>query len=180
MFHRPGDDPHTQHQLNEIQQLSCTDSDDSGTIQFSFRDESVSLAVTSTVSNLEAALNSLSTVNGVSVSYNDSGIYVGAPGLDADALQLCRSTGQLIDIEFLSPTGNVPQVQVSGSQVDGDLSVSTIQDGTKEYITCSGRGLCNHAAGVCECFAGYASSNGQGEVGTLGDCGFKNPYEDYE
>ena len=175
-----GDDPHTQHQLNEIQQLACTDSDDAGTITVAFRDESFSISATSTAADLETSLNALSTINDVSVTYTDNDIYVGAPSLDADALQLCRASGQLIDIEFLSPTGNVPDIEVSGSEVDGDLTVSTIQDGTKEYITCSGRGLCNHIAGVCECFAGYASSNGQGEVGTLGDCGYKNPYEDYE
>jgi hypothetical protein len=175
-----GDDPHTQHQRNELQQLSCTDSHDIGSIEFKFRDESTTVAVSSTAADLEAALNSLSTINGVSVTYSDPNIYVGAPGLEADSLRICRATGQLVDIEFLSPTGNVPEVQVSSSTVDGDLSISTTQDGTKEYITCSGRGLCDHAFGVCECFHGYASSNGQGKVGTFGDCGYKNPYEDYE
>ena len=175
-----GDDPHTQHQLNEIQQLSCTDSDDSGTVQFDFRDETIHVAATSTAADLEDLLKTLSTINGVSVTYTDADIYVGASGLAADALQICRSSGQLVDIEFLSPTGNLPAVKVSSIQIDGDLSISTIQDGTKEYITCSGRGLCNHNEGVCECFAGYASSNGQGDVGTLGDCGYKNPYQGYE
>lgn len=175
-----GDDPHTQHQFNEVQQLDCTDSDDSGSVQFSFRDQVVSIGTTATAADLEVALKSLSTVNDVSVTYNDSNVYAGAPGLAADALQLCRASGQLVDIEFLSPTGNVPDIQVSGSSIDGTLSMTTIQDGTKEYITCSGRGLCNSSSGVCSCFRGYASSNGQGEVGTLGDCGYRNPYEDAE
>jgi hypothetical protein len=154
-----GDDPHTQHQQNEIQQLTCTDSNDAGSFQLSFRGEAVSIGVTATATDLEAALNSLTTINGVSVSYTDSNIYVGALSLDADALQLCRSTGQTIDIEFLSPTGDVPEIEVSntGSEVDGTLSIATLNDGTKEYIECSGRGLCNHDYGICECFHGYGS-----------------------
>lgn len=154
-----GDDPHTQHQQNEIQQLTCTDSNDAGSFQLSFRGEAVSIGVTATATDLEAALNSLTTINGVTVSYTDSNIYVGALSLDADALQLCRSTGQTIDIEFLSPTGDVPEIEVSntGSEVDGALSIATLNDGTKEYIECSGRGLCNHDYGICECFHGYGS-----------------------
>lgn len=172
-----GDDPNTQHQVNEIHQLSCTDSNDAGSFQLSFRGLSVSVTATNTAADLETALNGLSTIEKVSVSYADPSIYVGAPSLDPDALQLCRGSEGLIDIEFLSPTGNVPEMSVTNSgDIDGALTISTIQDGTKEYITCSGRGLCNHSSGLCDCFAGFASSDGQGNVGSRRDCGYVNPY----
>mmetsp|Transcript_7391 Transcript_7391/g.15201 ORF Transcript_7391/g.15201 Transcript_7391/m.15201 type:complete len:603 (+) Transcript_7391:425-2233(+) len=173
-----GDDPNTQHQSNEVQQLSCTDSDDAGSFQLTFRDQAVNVAVTNTAVELEVALNRLSTIHRVSVAYNDPDIYVGASTLAADALQICRASGQLIDIEFLSPTGNVPEIVISDSlsEVDGSLTMTTIKDGNKEYITCSGRGLCDHSTGLCDCFPGYGSSDGQGNAGTLDDCGFQSPY----
>ncbi|KAL7462044.1 hypothetical protein ACHAXS_002443 [Conticribra weissflogii] len=173
-----GDDPNTQHQSNEVQQLSCTDSDDAGSFQLTFRDQVINVGVTNTAAELELALNGLSTIHRVSVAYNDPNIYVGALALAAEALQICRASGQLIDVEFLSPTGNVPEIAVSDSlsEVDGTLSMTTIKEGNKEYITCSGRGLCDHSTGLCDCFPGYGSSNGQGNAGTLDDCGFQSPY----
>jgi hypothetical protein len=130
-----------------------------------------------TAADLETALNGLSTLEGVSVNYNDPAIYVGAPGLDPDALQICRASEAIINIEFLSPTGDVPDIILSNSvDIDGALTITTVQDGTKEYITCSGRGVCDHLTGLCECFPGFASSDGQGNVGSRRDCGAKNPY----
>ena len=173
-----GDDPNTQHQKNEIHQLSCTDSNDDGSFQIGFRGEYVSVTATTTAAELETALNGLSTLERVYVSYDDPTIYVGAPGLSADSLQLCRASEGLVNIEFMVPTGNVPQMTLNSSaNIDGALTIMTVQDGTKEYIDCSGRGLCDHDSGLCQCFAGYASSDGQGNIGTLRDCGAINPYD---
>lgn len=174
-----GDDPHTQHQANEVQQLSCSDSDNFGSFELIFRDQTATVQVTSTAAELESILNALPTIEHVSVSYNDPNIYVGAPNLAADSLQVCRNNvGQVVDIEFLSPTGNVPEIIVSNahSDVDGILSITTVKSGDKEYIECSGRGLCNKSTGLCECFPGFGSSDGQGGVGTRDDCGYKVPY----
>ncbi|KAL9181287.1 hypothetical protein ACHAXT_010092 [Thalassiosira profunda] len=172
-----GDDPMTNHQANEIQRLSCTDSNDAGPFTLNFRGQSISLSATDTAADLEAALNALTEIEAVSVSYNDPAIYVGAPSLDLDALQVCRASEAIIDIEFLVPTGNVPDITVSNSvDIDGALTVTTVQDGTKEYKECSGRGICNHSSGLCECLPGFASSDGQGNIGTRRDCGARNPY----
>ena len=172
-----GDDPYTQHQDNEIHQLSCTDSNDAGSFDLGFRGEAVTLTATNTAAELETSLNGLSTLERVSVYYADPNIYVGAPGLDADALQICRASEALINIEFMSPTGNVPEITVTNSvDIDGALTITTIQDGTKEYIDCSGRGMCDHESGLCECFTGFASSDGQGNIGSRRDCGAKNAY----
>lgn len=172
-----GDDPNTQHQHNEVQQLSCTDSDDAGSFELSFRGQSVSVGATDTAADLETALNALTTIEWVSVSYADPSTYVGAPGLAADALQVCRASEGLVNIEFKVPTGDVPEMTLASSVgIDGALTITTIQDGTKEYITCSGRGMCDDTTGLCECFVGYASSDGQGSIGSRRDCGAKNPY----
>jgi len=173
-----GDDVLTQHQNNEVQQLSCTDTDDNGSFEVLFRGQAISVDAADTAAELETALNGLSAIERVSVSYNDPGIYVGAPGLAPDALQLCRAAGAVVDVEFLSPTGDLPNMSVANVVgIDGALGVVTTQDGTKEYITCSGRGLCNHASGLCQCFPGFVSSDGQGNIGSRDDCGAKNPYD---
>ena len=172
-----GDDPNTQHQQNEVQQLSCMDSNDTGTFQVGFRGQTVNVGATTTAVELELALNDLPTIERVSVSYSDPSVFVGAPNLDFDALHICRASEGLINIEFLSPTGNVPEMIITNAVgIDGLLAISTIQDGTKEYITCSGRGLCSYLTGLCSCVSGYASSDGQGNIGSRRDCGAINPY----
>ena len=175
-----GDDPETIYQENEVQQISCTDNDDDGTFRVSFRGEKTDLIhATDTIDELGAALDALSTIESVTVTYSNPSIYMGAPGLDTDALQLCRASGQSISIEFLSPTGHLPSLKVASSdlnRIGGDISVSEHIQGTKEYIECSNRGLCNHATGECSCFVGFASSDGQGGPGTRGDCGYKSPF----
>lgn len=44
--------------------------------------------------------------------------------------------------------------------------------GTNQYAECSNHGICNYATGICDCFDGYGSSDGFGNVGTRGDCGY--------
>lgn len=61
--------------------------------------------------------------------------------------------------------------QTTGMLVKTELYV----EGTKEMIECSGRGICNRLTGVCSCFNGYGSSDGQGNVGLYGDCGYITP-----
>ena len=77
-----GDDPHTQHQKNEVQILSCSDSDDSGSFELTFRDQTATVQVTNTAADLESILNALSTIESVTVLYTDQSIFVGAPGLE--------------------------------------------------------------------------------------------------
>ena len=67
--------PNTQHQHNEIQQLSCTDSDDVGSFQLGFQGQYTDVRATNTAEQLESALNGLSTIERVSVSYADPAIF---------------------------------------------------------------------------------------------------------
>lgn len=55
---------------------------------------------------------------------------------------------------------NVPSIAVAHQVV-----------GSKEDISCSGRGTCDSATGYCTCSTNYDTSNGYNEDGTRGDCG---------
>lgn len=56
------------------------------------------------------------------------------------------------------------------SLVDGNYFSAL---GTKERVECSNHGVCNYDQGTCVCYGGYASSDGQGNAGTIGDCGHR-------
>ncbi|KAL7476747.1 hypothetical protein ACHAW6_002583 [Cyclotella cf. meneghiniana] len=45
--------------------------------------------------------------------------------------------------------------------------------GGDELYTCSNHGLCNHDTGGCQCFSGWGSSDGSGNLGLLKDCGHR-------
>ena len=44
---------------------------------------------------------------------------------------------------------------------------------TPELHTCSNHGICDHTSGQCECFKGWGSSDGSGNLGPLNDCGHR-------
>mmetsp|Transcript_10842 Transcript_10842/g.14124 ORF Transcript_10842/g.14124 Transcript_10842/m.14124 type:complete len:663 (+) Transcript_10842:334-2322(+) len=154
-----GDDPVTEDQENEIQEVSCTG--DSGSFYMTFREaitEEISYAASA--SELEAYLEALDTIEDVSVTSDDS--------------EICTSSGNTFYIEFYMPTADVPLIEISDDTVDS-ISISEYQAGTKEYSECSGRGLCNREFGECTCFAGFGSSDGKGGVGERDDCGYMIP-----
>jgi hypothetical protein len=77
-------------------------------------------------------------------------------------------------ITFLTVHGDLPMLTALTAQVD-TLTITEYAKGTKENLPCSNRGLCDQTTGQCECFTGYASSDGKGGIGTLSDCGYVNP-----
>jgi hypothetical protein len=70
----------------------------------------------------------------------------------------------------LSEAPNIPSVDIAddGVSLDGLTSVR----GTKENAVCSNKGVCNFETGSCVCGKGYASSDGKGNPGNRGDCGY--------
>lgn len=169
-----GDDPMTVYnddgslQVNEVQMLTCT-----GTIGYfslKFRDVATpQLPWSVTASVLQSAISALSTVGSVTVTYSDT-----------SATTACRTTGSnKIRVEFLNDFGDLPPLRWI---LDGSLTMTISVDGadgsqrgTKENAICSNRGLCNSATGQCKCIYGFTSSDGYGNEGSRGDCGYKDP-----
>uniref|UniRef100_A0A6V1QSW3 EGF-like domain-containing protein n=1 Tax=Heterosigma akashiwo TaxID=2829 RepID=A0A6V1QSW3_HETAK len=155
-----GDDPLTHDEVNEIQAVTCQG--DSGEFYLTFREEITSaLPYYSTASDVEDALHELSTVEIVEVT--------------SDETSVCTSDGNTFYVEFWMPSSDVPLLEATNDGLDG-LSVSEYQKGTKEYAECSNRGICDTTSGDCDCFEGMGSSDGKGDVGNRGDCGYVLPF----
>jgi hypothetical protein len=161
-----GDNPDTQGQLDEEQILSCTDDGQDGSIVFTFRQQvSVPVSPTATTADVKAALEALSTVLEVAVD-------VYTPGNEDS---LCTVGGNQFLITFLTEHADLPMIQYVAQNID-TFDISQYQAGNKENWECSGRGLCDHGTGECECFTGFGSSDGKGGPGTLRDCAYIEPH----
>jgi hypothetical protein len=156
-----GDDPATAVGSNEVQSLTCTDDTTSGGLfALTFRQsETSTLSALATPDELEAALEALDTIGNVEVSCSPSG-------------SICSG---VCLITFLTEMGDLPDLQPSSTGLTL-LAVDEVTKGSKENDECSHRGMCNFSTGVCECFMGYGSSDGQGNPGTLADCGAIMPF----
>lgn len=162
-----GDDVNTDNDYSEVQLLKCTAT--SGTFKLKFRQESTdSIPYNADQSYLEGALEALSTIGEVSISFTGS--------------SACSDTGVLITITFNTELGKLPPLQADssslsggsiniathGSAIDGTNSVT----GTKENDYCSNHGKCDFTSGLCTCDDQWMSSNGQGGLGHNNDCGY--------
>ena len=134
-----------------------------------FRQETTSsLSVGAAATEVEEALESLSTITDCEV-YFDAGIRDDDPSSGS----VCSSATQTFYVEFKYPTDNVPLITFSSS--GPTITVAEYQPGTKEYSECSGRGLCDYSTGLCSCFTGYGASDGQAKTGTIDNCGYSLP-----
>jgi hypothetical protein len=161
-----GDDPQTHAQLDEKQIISCTDANGIGSISFKFREETtlVPIGPTATTAEVKAALETLDSIGVVSVDR------VVPQSQDS----LCTPSGNQFAITFDTEHGNLPLLQLVFQNIDSIGVVENVA-GTKEAIECSGRGICDEANGLCQCFYGYGSSDGMGGPGSKGDCGYLEP-----
>eukprot|EP00939_MAST-03C_sp_MAST-3C-sp1_P002052 g2052.t1 len=140
---------------------------------FSFRGEdtaSVSVAeiTESTLASVETWLEGLPTLTDVTLSLAD------------DTKPLCPyvvGESNTLTITYERDFGDLPEIQIKPSlQYGVDFVVSTVQDCTREWTECSDRGMCDHTVGVCTCLPGYISSDGNGQRGTIQDCGHRSPF----
>ena len=160
-----GDDPYTTDQSDEIQTLNCDAT--SGTLTLTFRGETTSyVQYNDNLATLKSKLESLSTITGVNVQSND--------GSDS----VCVGGGTTnVDIRFTHQFGDLPLITLDTSSLSGFSTTPTVTEstkGTKEEAECSNRGHCDRTRGRCKCFDGVCSSDGSGNLGQRGDCGFIN------
>ncbi|ETV74018.1 hypothetical protein H257_11334 [Aphanomyces astaci] len=153
-------------QYNEKQIVNCKAT--GGAFTLTFRGHTtVPIAPSDSAATVQAKVGALPSVNGVAVSY--SGI----------TTQACTILGNNIALEFTQDFGDLPSVVGDASQLTHSsagmiptLTITTAVDGTKENAFCSNRGLCDRTSGICACFMSFFSSDGNGNIGTRGDCGY--------
>lgn len=172
-----GDDPTTTGQVDEVQLIKCVAS--GGTFKLLYRTAtSTDIQFDTSPSVLREALVSSFQFEDLTVQYS-SGSQACSPA-SATVKNVIRVTFSLVfgDVPPLrvgpnALTGTSPMVQTAenGVAIDGVTS----QMGTRERAVCSNKGYCNVELGVCVCATGYASSDGRGNVGNRGDCGYQLP-----
>lgn len=176
-----GDDPMTLGQVDEIQYVTCEAAGGYFTLRMDGA-TTVRIEWDADFTAIKAAIDAIA-----------GDVQVTAADVAEDS-QACEVGGSMWAVTFLQRHGNVPALQVNkdalttltGAPVsidvtDGASSLHpvttdpyTAVDGTKEWLPCSGRGACNRASGQCDCYLGFVSSDGRGNVGERGDCGYDN------
>jgi len=160
-----GADPTQLMPEDEQQIITCTNNGTAGAVVFSFRGSQVpQLSHDASSAQVQAALQSVPAVGLVSVDVND------AAGED----RLCSPKGSAFLVTFRTTHGPLPLLQYSVQNI-ANLFVTEYRKGNKAVLECSGRGVCDRALGLCECFDGYGSSDGVGGAGTMRDCGYVLP-----
>jgi hypothetical protein len=117
----------------------------------------------------------------------------------ASASSLCGTSGYNIAIiVFDTIHGDLPPLTATTTNLytgvqkgsvniftDGQTVVDTIYNngnprtfrsikGTTENAPCNNRGICDTPTGTCMCFNGWSSSDGEGNPGYTGDCGYRS------
>ncbi|ETW07561.1 hypothetical protein H310_02048 [Aphanomyces invadans] len=165
-----GDDPLTLEQVNDVQAFQCAA--DSGSFQLSFRGESSpQIPFNANLAAVLAAVQTIPTITDIVLSFSQrgGGACVG---------------GNVVTMTFVQDFGNLPRLQVldqglslNGVTRAGQTIVTKVQNGTKENAVCSNHGVCDYSTGVCQCGFGFGSSDGYGQPGTRGDCGYLKPWQ---
>jgi len=150
----------------EVQQLSCTA--DGGSFTLTFRGQTTGAVPFDGVpADLEAALNMLRSIGRVIVTG------------DTTSSAICDGDGQDTSITFITELANVPPITtdvtaLTNSGSAGSATVTTTTGGKGYILECGGKGTCDRPSGTCKCWPGWASSDGYGNHGSRGDCGFSS------
>ena len=80
------------------------------------------------------------------------------------------------DVIFLTEKGPLPLLNVMNNDLSHGtamkLLVQEYNAGRGTMKECSGKGECNRSTGECECWPYWGSSDGAGNRGIRGDCGY--------
>ena len=140
----------------EVQSMVCYAS--SGTFTMSFRGQTTSsIAYDATSSQLETALESLSTIGDITIMFTNTNT----------GTAVCASGGNSVNITFNTELGDVPLLTASS----GNVNIAELVASSGALLECSGRGDCDRSTGECVCWDQRVSSDGLGALGTRGDCG---------
>ncbi|KAL4157597.1 hypothetical protein PRNP1_006614 [Phytophthora ramorum] len=174
-----GDDFYTDDDDIERQLVQCIA--DAGSFTLTFRDETtVKIAFDATAATVKAALDELSTIGEVAVTFSGG------------AAACSNSVNTVIKVDFLTELGDLPplsgsntllQDRINGNAQDGSGSLVFVTDGgtllgetsvkgTRENAFCSNHGVCDFSTGICTCHANFGGSDGNGGPGTIANCGF--------
>ncbi len=186
-----GDNPDTELDVFEQQQITCDAT--SGTFTITFRgftttniaynavamvsneDASSSSAGTGLGESLQAKLHALFSVHPMCFSGTCTGISVSY----SSGSSLCVNGGtNVATLTFESELGDLPLLAATTGSLGGTGTVAIVENvrGTKETALCSDHGVCDEDLGTCLCHKGYTSSDGNGNSGPLGDCGFRTMF----
>eukprot|EP01038_Epipyxis_sp_PR26KG_P014657 gene14657-19692_t len=170
-----GDDPSTDG-VDEVQLIDCKCSTCRGGLRLSFRaHQTLFIPCNASASLIEYRIKqAFLTVSDLTIE-------------NVRGKTLCSAEGSTTMITFKYPTGpqHVMSLSVVGklrgypitirSKGDYSLFDTSIYSviGTKEHVECSNNGLCDYKLGQCTCFSGYRSSDGQGNIGSIPDCGYR-------
>ena len=140
----------------EVQSMTCSAS--SGTFSLTFRGQTTSdIAYDATATELETALESLSTIGDVTIKVSNTNT----------GTAVCDSGANSLNITFNTELGEVPLLTASNGLVRFSEEVAS----GGALFECSGRGDCDRETGECICWDQRVSSDGKGGLGTRADCG---------
>lgn len=174
-----GDDPITAG-VSEVQVIDCETDNNVGSVIITYgRHSTPALAFNISTYVLEYELERLKGITDVTITTR-SGV------------GLCSHAGSITEVTFLLPQKPLYKlaankysdylgyidIKSGGATSQIDNTVSSVVS-TKEYVECSNRGTCDATTGRCACFAGYASSDGKGALGSRGDCGYHEDFAIY-
>lgn len=168
-----GDDPLTVGQSNELQLLQCNATGGHFTLTYKgFTTNAISY--NDGVTAFSSALTALPSVKTVVVQFSVGTISCLGSGLNIISVEFTQDFGDLppITAEAEWLTGATGTITPVATQDGKSLYESVSVKGTKENEECSNRGICDRSIGYCTCSADWSTSDGYGNEGTRGDCGY--------
>jgi len=171
-----GDDPLTTGQLNEVQYFKCIRDPDTGdSFTLTYKGETtVAIPADASAGYVDGALENLKYLGNVEVTFTSGTTVCNDDGGNPNPVRVefTKDFGDVAHLLSLDANGEHPPLDLEFAY-DGDaIDLQTSVTCTKELEACSNRGFCDTKKGICTCYTGYETSNGEGESGNRGDCGY--------